>query len=678
MSPPPQGIVGRESKESYLWSACAQGLLIRLLLVVVNVFCALCLNGQRVDSLAQVWNDEAADRGERADAVVQLLWHYIGADPDTARMIAQEFLALSVKNKNGSDILRARHMLAIAHATGGNRSEGRSIWEKNIEECKNDTSEDARRWTAQALGGIGLSYAEDGLYRLAIGPLYAALQHAEHTGDSTALGKVLMNLGVVHSGLDERGLALKSHQRAAMIFSRIGHRTGEAIALNNAANSLTALGDFKQGDSLYLRSEYIARGLGNQNLIGTIHSSLAASAMQQGRLDMALSYFISANRILEMVKDSIMLAHSLLGQGETYLLLRKYRAAGQACKSAELIARSNKNLADQRGACMCLSRAYEKLRMPEPALRYLREYTVLTDTMNVGENIRLLTTTDLEHKHKKKQEADSLLYVLQLANVESEKLAIQYRAEQARQRIVLYSAIVAVLLAISAFVLWLDRQRRRARFERESTFLQMKALRTQMNPHFIFNALNSINNYVQENERDLASGFLTKFARLMRLVLENSRHDEVPLAQDLEALRLYMDLEQARMNNRFRYEVDIDPTIDQDYTMVPPLVLQPFVENAIWHGLSRKEGSGLLRLSVKQRDGALIMTVEDDGVGRNAADGPNDPMAPPKTSMGTGITQERLAMLGKQRGGEAGFRYLDTVLGTRVEVSLPAVAAGSR
>ncbi|MBK8498696.1 MAG: histidine kinase [Flavobacteriales bacterium] len=136
--------------------------------------------------------------------------------------------------------------------------------------------------------------------------------------------------------------------------------------------------------------------------------------------------------------------------------------------------------------------------------------------------------------------------------------------------------------------------------KRDAARMQAQVLRTQMNPHFIFNALNSINNYVHENERDLASGFLTKFARLMRLVLENSRYNEVPLNQDLEALRLYMDLERARTNNKFDYAIEVDPAIDQESAMVLPLVLQPFVENAIWHGLSRKEGKGHLVLCVKR------------------------------------------------------------------------------
>ena len=230
---------------------------------------------------------------------------------------------------------------------------------------------------------------------------------------------------------------------------------------------------------------------------------------------------------------------------------------------------------------------------------------------------------------------------------------------------------VLVVFAGGLFAL-VDRKRRRERHERNAARLQTQILRTQMNPHFIFNALNSINDYVQSSEKELASGFLAKFARLMRLVLENSRHAEVPLVQDLEALRLYMDLERARMNEKFDYTIVVDPAIDQESTMVPPLVLQPFVENAIWHGLSRKEGKGHIELTVRRTDERLVMTVEDDGVGRSASVGtlPVDG-SPPTGSLGTSITRDRLAMLGQQHGLPSGFQFTDLAQGTRVEVVMP-------
>src|SRR5690606_13954290 len=110
--------------------------------------------------------------------------------------------------------------------------------------------------------------------------------------------------------------------------------------------------------------------------------------------------------------------------------------------------------------------------------------------------------------------------------------------------------------------------------------------------------------------------YLTKFAKLMRLILENSEHKEVPLADDLQALELYMQLEALRLNNKFEYTIEVDENLDTENTLVPPLLLQPFVENSIWHGIARKEGSGRITVSVKRENDMLKCTVEDDGVGR--------------------------------------------------------------
>src|SRR5690606_37413303 len=184
--------------------------------------------------------------------------------------------------------------------------------------------------------------------------------------------------------------------------------------------------------------------------------------------------------------------------------------------------------------------------------------------------------------------------------------------------------------------------------EKEAAELETQALRSQMNPHFIFNALNSINAFVQKNDPDRAGSFLTRFARLMRLVLENSRQAEVPLKDDLEALDAYLHLERVRSGEKFDYTIKVDPEIDQEDVLVPPLVVQPFVENAIWHGMNGKEGKGHITLSVSVRGDDLVMAIEDDGVGRNA---PKKVEAEPpkKTSLATTITQARLDLVEKQR-----------------------------
>jgi LytS/YehU family sensor histidine kinase len=222
-----------------------------------------------------------------------------------------------------------------------------------------------------------------------------------------------------------------------------------------------------------------------------------------------------------------------------------------------------------------------------------------------------------------------------------------------------------------------EMQRRTEHFEKEAARLEIQALRSQMNPHFIFNALNSIQAFVERNDADKAGVFLGRFARLMRLVLENSRHAEVPLRSDLEALELYLSLEQARTGDRFDYGIHVDPALDQDLVLVPPLVAQPFVENAIWHGMAGRADRGRITLHVSNFGDDLQIIVEDDGQGRAAAGerrrttGMDDPALVKKTSLGTVITRARLDLVGRQKGRPAGFTYIDMPQGTRVVLTLP-------
>ncbi|MBC7893090.1 MAG: histidine kinase [Sphingobacteriaceae bacterium] len=149
---------------------------------------------------------------------------------------------------------------------------------------------------------------------------------------------------------------------------------------------------------------------------------------------------------------------------------------------------------------------------------------------------------------------------------------------------------------------------------------KLLALRSQMNPHFVFNSLSSINTFILQNDPERASAYLTKFSRLLRQVLVNSRDEWVSLRNELEALKLYVELEQLRCDGQFDFELSLDQTLDTDAVLVPPLITQPFVENAIWHGLlPQKSHRPTLRVACRVEAERLLMIVLDNGIGRAAA-----------------------------------------------------------
>jgi LytS/YehU family sensor histidine kinase len=220
-------------------------------------------------------------------------------------------------------------------------------------------------------------------------------------------------------------------------------------------------------------------------------------------------------------------------------------------------------------------------------------------------------------------------------------------------------------------------QQKLAELEKEKSNLEMQALRAQMNPHFIFNCLSSINRFILINKIDEASDYLTKFSRLIRMALHNSEKSLITLESELEALRLYLDLERLRFKNAFDYSIAFVNTIDINAVYIPPMLIQPFTENAIWHGLMHKKGVGRLEIQLCAEDKTLTCAIIDNGIGRNMAATFKSRSAEKHKSMGVEITAGRLALLNKSKNEAAVFDIEDLFdtegnsCGTKVVLKMP-------
>jgi len=146
--------------------------------------------------------------------------------------------------------------------------------------------------------------------------------------------------------------------------------------------------------------------------------------------------------------------------------------------------------------------------------------------------------------------------------------------------------------------------------------LALKSLRGQMNPHFIFNALNSVNHYISQNDERSANRYLSDFSKLMRLVMDTSKHDFITITEELEMLKIYLQLEHLRFNDKFNYNIHFVNEVEQLDYVLPPMLIQPYIENAIWHGLRYIDGTGVLNIEFEAKDNSLLITISDNGIGR--------------------------------------------------------------
>jgi LytS/YehU family sensor histidine kinase len=245
--------------------------------------------------------------------------------------------------------------------------------------------------------------------------------------------------------------------------------------------------------------------------------------------------------------------------------------------------------------------------------------------------------------------------------------------------------LIPFVVGFSFIVFIFYRKRRESLFKQTTAELnqqvvevEMKALRSQINPHFIFNCMNSVQEFMEKNDVKSAREYLEKFSKLIRMVLENSVHKEVSLKKDLDALCLYMQMEQVRMSNRFDFQIKIDSAIDGENTVVPPLILQPFVENSIKHGLSGKSTRGTLTIRAIRESEMLKFIIDDDGIESTGQEKKETRFSDvKKTSLGLSLTRERLEVLNKTKNTNASFTLSDirdadnNYKGKRVELFLP-------
>ncbi|HRN57999.1 MAG TPA: histidine kinase, partial [Agriterribacter sp.] len=353
----------------------------------------------------------------------------------------------------------------------------------------------------------------------------------------------------------------------------------------------------------------------------------------------------------------------------------RHATAMEYQKAALQLAKEIGALSLQSEALKSLSEIYEASHEPDKALVTYKEYVLLRDSVVNDEKRVEMANRAAAFEFEKKTV---------LLGAEHDKAIALAGAEIKRQRIIrnaVLGGIAALLAAAFAGYVAYKRKRDAAEQRKDIEFkarvaeTEMKALRAQMNPHFIFNSLNSIADYIGKNDIPAADSYLARFARLMRLILENSEQKAVPLADDLKALELYMQLEAKRLDNKFDYSISVAEDIDQDNTLVPPLLLQPFVENSIWHGLVNKKEGGEIKIRITSANGMLLCVVEDNGVGRQQTTGADKDVHIEKKSLGMKITRERIDIMNQSKNANASLTLHDLTQGLRAELRLPLETA---
>jgi lipopolysaccharide biosynthesis regulator YciM len=300
--------------------------------------------------------------------------------------------------------------------------------------------------------------------------------------------------------------------------------------------------------------------------------------------------------------------------GNALLSQQKYDEAIPYLEESIEEAGKDDDLAVQKDATRRLSELYEYQGDFSKAYETYRKYVTMVDTLYIRKEQEIARASKLNRDIATKQNRISGLEKDRELYQSKYDLALTSEQLMKGQRWLIYSLIFGILLlGLTAYFFYRSNKQQKL----TNNLLALKSLRSQMNPHFIFNALNSVNNYIAKSDERSANRYLTNFSTLMRAVLENSEEDFIPLTKEIELLELYTKLEHSRFPDKFDYLINISQDVDVSSYQIPPMLLQPYIENAIWHGLRYKEEKGYLKIFITAHSKNQIkIEIIDNGVGR--------------------------------------------------------------
>lgn len=523
---------------------------------------------------------------------------------------------------------------------------------------------------------LGLIYTMKGYAYKAISYNIAAATKAEEIGDQQKMARSYYYLGKSFSHLEDTSRARYYLSKALVL--RKQKNPPRWSSLLDIEQGLLAFkeGQWEQAEQWVREGIKVSKEYNNQRGFAYGNYVLGELYHEEQFNDQAMSAFEAAMKAYKSMKDIAGQVQVLKGQAKVQLERQQY-------KSAETYLNQALNLARKIRARVLLKDVYQALADVQAAkgdfrkaMNFYRKYHIVKDSLLNRDKNREIVEIETKYKTRELQQEKAELEEKRQLDIKLAKEREQTQQLKNKQNYYIIIGLICGLALIVIIGLLVFRQDKLKTTIRE-TDLEQRALRSQMNPHFIFNSLNSIQSLIATDNNAEASIYLAKFSRLMRQILQNSRQAYIPLRQEIEFLDNYIELEQRRFKEAFDYHLEEEAIEDAHFVMIPPLVIQPFIENAIIHGLLRKSEKGTLTVRFEDYTTSLIKcTIKDNGIGRAAAAAFKTDNS--QESLGIKITTQRLQYLTiKQKISEPFIKVIDLkdetgqATGTQVELLLP-------
>ncbi|MCD4746840.1 MAG: tetratricopeptide repeat protein [Bacteroidales bacterium] len=600
---------------------------------------------------------------DKVQTLIALSYNYLRISVEKSLEYSNKALELSEKIDYQRGKAISYNMMAIGYSSSGDYNQGINYQLKALKifEDVNDK---------KAIGinsnNIGIMYKNLGNYSYAIKYYQKALLIARETNNNEGSILSLNNIGIVYLDWHKYDMALEYFQKTLDLLEESEDRTRIAVLLNNIGEVYYKNGKYDLAKKYYQKSIKISEELGAKKGILNSLKHIGDLYYHLHNNKNAIDNYKKSLYISEEIGDKASIAYSSIKIGEVYTSLKKYSDALPFLEKGLRIAEEIEETKLKKDAYISLSEYYTAKNNINKAFEYYKLYTIVKDSLFNSESRREITEMQTKYETEKKEK-----------EIKIQKLEIDKQKNQKY-----YLAFFILFLVVVAFLIFnrykLKQKHYRIELERKNLEIEQRLLRTQMNPHFIFNSLNSINSFITDNNSESAQSFLSKFSRLMRYILENSRKPYVAVEDEINTLQLNMELEQLRFDYKFAFTINVSPDIDVEYTYIPPMLIQPFIENAIIHGITNKPTKGNININMKIEGIVMLCSVIDDGIGREKAIEIKKQSNKPKhKSLGMQLTNERLALLNDKSKSNISVEIIDLkddndkAKGTKVELRIP-------
>ncbi len=473
------------------------------------------------------------------------------------------------------------------------------------------------------------------------------------------------SIGNIYLALQQYDMAINQFKKSLSIEKQYDNRLGQAINYHNIGYAEEAKGNLDEALFNYKTSLDYNNAINSD--IGRVicNNSIGGIYLKKENYKAAEPIIKEALENALKTGDQFYIASSYINLGQLEIALNQRSSAEDNLKKALTIAKDFNLKSSIAESCKLLAQISAANNNFETALNYYKEGVEIERTILTEQNLHYVKDIVVEYENENKNN--------QIKALASENEAVRLRLERNR-KILIYATLLLALVGVALYIVNRTKALKR---DKHILTLEQEMLRSQMNPHFIFNSLNSIKLYIINNEKENAVYYLNKFSKLIRKILMASKDKETTLHDELETMTLYMNIENIRFSNEIDFNITVDPKINTQIIKVPPLILQPFLENALWHGLSSKSENKQIKLNVlKTNSDYITVEIIDNGIGRIASRKINENKRLKRKSVGIDITKERLANFSKAFSKSYNLRIEDlyeddTPSGTKIILQIP-------